>query len=100
MVLRGRINRGADQRERKLFARFHIVRAAADLKCAMFPGVYRCDMQMGVRDALARFHQPDNHTADLLSRLMQLFYLESARKQLLLKLLRRHIDLYIFLQPA
>ena len=57
-------------------------------------------MQMGVRNRIALLDISDDNAMNVLPELRQLLHLKSAVKQLLFQLLRCHININIFLQPA
>ena len=100
MVLAGHHDLGANQSQRELAARPDIVRAAAHLEGAVLSRVHGRQVQVGVRDRLAGLHQADHDVLDVRADFLQFLHLKAAVKELLFQLLRRDIDIYIFLQPA
>ena len=100
MILLGLINRCADKRQRELFSCLDVVRAAADLEGSLLPCVDRRQVEVRTLDWLAGLNQADHNARYILPDLIKLLHLKPAGEQLLLELLGRHIDLYIFFQPA
>ena len=100
MILLGLIDRRADKRQRKLFSCLDVVRAAADLEGSLLTRIDRRQMKVRALNRLAGFNQADHNSGYILPNLIKLLHLKPAGEQLLLELLGRHIDLYIFFQPA
>ena len=100
VVLAGHHDLGAHQGQRELAARADIVRAAAHLEGAVLSRVHGRQVQVGVRDRLAGLHQADHDVFDVRADFPQFLHLKAAVKELLLQLLRRDINIHIFLQPA
>ena len=95
VIFRGRIHLRADQRERVLSAGGNIIRAAADLQCAVGSCIHLTKMEMCSLDRITSLHETYDNITDVVSDLVLLFYLETTGKELLLQFIRGNIDIYI-----
>ena len=82
--------------------------AFIDIRCAghdldrvpVRSAINLADHQMGSFHLLTGKNLTDDHAADFRSQVGQFLHFKSAAEQLFFQLLRRQIDIHIFLQPA
>ena len=97
MILCSRIDLCADQCSGVFAACLDIIGAAADLKAAVFAAVYLTHREMRVGNRLQRFDLSDHDAGNIRAQLGQCLDLKAAVKELCFKLLRRNININVFL---
>ena len=100
MILRCCINSCTNKCYRILAACLYIVSAAANLHSAILTCINLTHMKMCLWNRLTSLNKTNYNLIDVMTNLIQLFYLKSAVKQLFFKLLRCYINIYIFFKPT
>ena len=94
VILSGRIYGSAHERERELLSRSHIIGAAGDLML-LSAVVNLAERKVCTLDGLAALNKSDDYFADVPADFIFLFYFESAREKLFLKLVRSNVYINI-----